>query len=181
MDLRIVGACGAVALTAASCTQSYDDFVFGPASQTGTATTVTGTGTATGGTGGAGAQGGTGGATGGTTATGGSGTAGSGGSVAVDCATQYTSGAIHELCVESATECEFRVRTNQDDCETICADGGGECLSAYNDNPNGSCTRGDALTCQDDGMNSQLCICSVGCGSGPPCVSPQMCSSGTCN
>jgi hypothetical protein len=36
------------------------------------------------------------------------------------------------------------------------------------------------LSCAATAYTSLLCTCSNGCGNGPACTSPQVCTSGTC-
>lgn len=179
-----------------ACTQSYDDFDFSgttPTAGTGGSTTTTGVGGSAGstttqsGTGGTGTPSGTGG-TGTPSGTGGTGGGGTGGAAgtggtggAISCTDQYDHPNIYELCVERADECEFRARTNNgEQCDDICQAGGGECLAFYNDINNQCGGHGTEYTCTTP-FNSGLCVCSRGCGTGPPCVPPAVCSGGNCN
>lgn len=101
-----------------------------------------------------------------------------------DCDTQYGSaGAVYEVCDATQSDCVLRITVNTDSCATTCQNLGGECLSAVNDEPNGSCTPSttETFTCSTTGWTSILCTCSNGCGTGPPCTSGQVCTSGTCN
>ena len=78
------------------------------------------------------------------------------------CQSQYADPAILEYCAETASECTLRASTTGgNSCEVLCQSGGGVCLGAFNDNPDGSCNPGDGLLCESDGFPSMLCVCSL--------------------
>jgi hypothetical protein len=37
------------------------------------------------------------------------------------------------------------------------------------------------LQCNTSALQAGICICSHGCGSGPPCTPPQTCQNGVCS
>jgi len=152
-----------------------------------------GAGGASGGAGGAsggagGASGGAGGASGG--AGGASGGAGGTGGTATlpTCAALYggVTGTL-QVCDTTSSKCTLAVDTDPNDgdsgqpCSTICTDGGGECLQAF-DNGASQCAvdTADARPCTDATMSEGICVCSRGCGSGPPCAGGKKCKAGTC-
>jgi hypothetical protein len=45
----------------------------------------------------------------------------------------------------------------------------------------GTCGLGQAAACDSTTWGTAICICSHGCGSGPPCTGGQTCSGGTCS
>lgn len=108
------------------------------------------------------------------------------GASVVDCDTQYDTVAGYRSCAENASSCEFSFDNYAASCEKTCADHGGECLDAW-DNTNGSwCDFEQDLTCAHvgapgDGFGQyNVCQCSRGCGSGPPCIAPATCQGGFC-
>lgn len=76
------------------------------------------------------------------------------------CEAQYTHPAIHEFCFENPTQCGLRVDTTSSSCEDICLAGGGVCVEAFDDEPNGTCVVGASLLCSTSGVSSMLCNCS---------------------
>ncbi|MCC6903072.1 MAG: hypothetical protein IT377_29145 [Polyangiaceae bacterium] len=140
---------------------------------------------------GAGGSGGTGG--GGTGGVGGAGGAGGGGGTGggttlPSCNALYGSlaGAL-QVCDATAAQCTLAVDTDPNDgdagqtCGALCAGGGGECLKAF-DNGAGQCVLDttDPRPCTDATMSEGICVCSRGCGSGPPCSGGKKCKAGTC-
>jgi hypothetical protein len=99
-----------------------------------------------------------------------------------DCDAQYGSSTeVFEVCGATQSECVLRVDADPIPCRDTCWAMGGECLSAVNDEPNGSCgASATTLSCTINTYTSLLCTCSSGCGSGPPCVAPDICTGGTC-
>jgi hypothetical protein len=97
-----------------------------------------------------------------------------------NCDEQYQHGNIWEVCAQNAQECELRVSAQGASCNVICADGGGECVAAYNDQPNGSCGIGANYGCAATGYASIICICSRGCGGDTACEQPYQCTGGDC-
>lgn len=98
------------------------------------------------------------------------------------CGQQYTHPNVFEVCpLVSPGQCGLRVSTVGASCDTICAQGGGECLSAVNDNPNGTCNpSGQTLSCAQQGFGSMICTCSSGCGAHASCSMPLTCGGGIC-
>ncbi len=162
----------------------------GTGGATGGAAGTVGTGGATGGAGGAtggtgGATGGTGGATGGTGgATGGTGgaTGGTGGTGGVPTCEKIYSGmtGVNAVCVDSDSVCEMNFASKTATCAEICGAGGGECTGVF-DNQGPCGHTGPELQCTTTALNGGICVCTHGCGSGPPCTAPQTCKSGTCS
>jgi hypothetical protein len=95
--------------------------------------------------------------------------------VAVACGAQYV-GLV--LCAEDVTSCSVIGPTAFVlGCDVICAGAGGECQAAFD---NSGCTIGRRVACDFTGYADTLCVCSRGCGGGPPCVLPAACTSGVC-
>jgi len=145
-------------------------------------------GTSSGGSGGA-TSGGSGGTTsGGSAGTTSGGSGGAGGVALPTCSTLYGSvtGTL-QVCVTDAAQCVLAVDTDPNDgdpgqpCSTLCVAGGGECLKSY-DNGAGACVidMADERLCSDATMSEGICICSRGCGTGPPCAAGTKCQSGGC-
>ncbi len=139
---------------------------------------ASGSGGATGGSGGA--TGGSGGATGGSGGTGGVVTKPS-------CASLYTGKVgVLQLCTGTATQCRLYIDNDPNDgdpgqsCTAICAEGGGECLKVYDDSGTCSADTSDERNCNTTTMSGAMCYCSWGCGSGLPCDSGRVCTSGQC-
>jgi hypothetical protein len=86
-----------------------------------------------------------------------------------------------EMCGDTGTECSLRVTTANFSCDQICRQGGGECSAYHNDEPAETCGLGDAYGCAYTGHLSAICICSHGCGDGPPCQAPASCNNGFCS
>lgn len=107
------------------------------------------------------------------------GAGGSGGSVPVTCADQYGQAPEFLLCTESATECEFNTENSQS-CDVRCSTYGGECLDAWSNFPASCNSDGQNINCAFDDHNDVVCVCSLGCGAGPPCPVGQTCSGGNC-
>ncbi len=110
-----------------------------------------------------------------------SGSSSSGG--VVTCTGQY--GGIHsyELCKEDAQSCEFYAEyesiNDKPSCTELCTKHGGQCQGTFD---NGLTTCAHAMngnTC-DTKFFDAICICSLGCGGGPPCPPLGTCNNGTC-
>jgi hypothetical protein len=192
-----------IAVLAASCGEQFsaESGTAGAAGASGSSGSATGSDAgATGGaaglggaaSGGAGGVGGTGGklltgGSGGTGATGGK--IGTGGSGAVDAATilsscgkQYGAVQFYKLCMENATECHVMAANMVQSCKVVCGSNGGECLDAYdNVDTDPTCGHSTQSNCDFTGWYEIVCVCSKGCGSGPPCKYPSTCLSGTCS
>jgi hypothetical protein len=80
------------------------------------------------------------------------------------------------LCLQTDTVCELAFSAVAQSCAMICAQGGGVCQAVYNNDP-GQCGHGQQLTCNNTSLNDAVCICTRGCGSGPPCPGNQVCNS----
>lgn len=74
--------------------------------------------------------------------------------------------------------CEFGANAQTESCQQICADRGGECLDAFNNQ--GQCGHGSQLSCSTTNFDSVICVCSRGCGGGPACGAAQTCANGMC-
>jgi hypothetical protein len=98
------------------------------------------------------------------------------------CTQQYTSLAIQEICpAVSLGQCKLRINAQAQSCDSVCAQGGGECVGAFNDSPNGTCGQSNqALACNFTGFSSILCLCSSGCGAHASCSPPLSCGNGLC-
>jgi hypothetical protein len=116
--------------------------------------------------------GGAAGATGSTTSS-----ASSGGSGGVSCDMQYGTAPSYLACIESQV-CEFNASVDGTSCAQICSDHGGECLYTFQNQ--GDCGHGTRLACDFTDNQTIICVCSHGCGSGPPCRAPDMCTAGSC-
>lgn len=85
------------------------------------------------------------------------------------------------ICHDS-NDCELAHDSTQMSCSALCQTGGGECLGAFNDindqmcaiNPNAP------YSCFSQQLSSVICICSKGCGNGPPCAAQETCFNGQC-
>lgn len=149
----------------------------GAAGSSGTGGTLVAGGS--GGLGGAGGSGGLGGA-------GKGGTAGAGGSAGASvllgsCGKQYGTVQFYKLCKENATECHIVAANKVQSCKVVCGSNGGECLDAYdNVDTDPTCGQSTPANCDFTGWYEIVCVCSKGCGSGPPCKYPATCVSGTC-
>jgi hypothetical protein len=102
-----------------------------------------------------------------------------------DCKTLYGSTVGFSLCTESATACEFAINQMQNTCASACAKAGGQCVASFNDVNNNTCQKPQVpslaqLSCGSNNFKSAICICSRGCGGGPPCPAGQSCKAGTC-
>ena len=73
------------------------------------------------------------------------------------CTSTYGALPMFMLCAETATTCEFFVRTSGS-CDTMCTSRGGTCIEAYNDGVP-VCTRMERLPCSMAYLQ-QICICS---------------------
>jgi len=106
---------------------------------------------------------------------------GAGGSPTLDCPGQYGDLAKYEHCEATATTCTFYFHMNSSvSCNEACGDRGGECLSMHNDGTN-HCDLNPAQPCSATSLNHAICVCSLGCGAGAACQSPETCSAGNCS
>ncbi len=102
------------------------------------------------------------------------GTNGSGGSGVVTCTSQYGDAPGFQVCQENETACHFETTTMLQ-CGQLCEARGGRCYQPFGSGP--PCENisygGD---CYQTPPTPGGCVCSVGCGDGPPCVPPQICT-----
>lgn len=125
------------------------------------------------------AAGGMGGMAGAGGAGGAGGMAGGGGAPPIlSCTQQYGMAPNYIPCVETPTVCEYGTTTQQFSCAQQCTFYGGECLDAFNNQ--GMCGHGAQLTCTTTGFSTLICVCSRGCGGGPPCGMGQTCTNSVC-
>ncbi len=101
------------------------------------------------------------------------------------CNNLYGNAASYSLCAESGNICEFAFNSTQGSCGSVCAAGGGQCISTVNDVNNQTCAMPNnpqlnPNTCNTTSYSSAICICTRGCGNGPPCQNGQTCQSGNC-
>lgn len=129
-----------------------------------------GTGAATGGAGGAG--------TGGAGGAGAGGAGGAGGSGVVSCFDQYSAAPGYVDCLETPETCEFGFDNSIQSCGAVCAELGGECIDMFNDD--GGCGKTEDHDCVFVGLGAGICICTHGCGAGPPCPEGTTCLSAVC-
>jgi hypothetical protein len=107
------------------------------------------------------------------------GAGGAGGQAPLSCDDQYMDAPDYILCVEDETSCTFNTETAfADSCDDICNDYGGECLQAF-DNYRCS-TIAAEVECSSSKFDTTACVCSKGCGGGPPCTGNDVCDSGAC-
>lgn len=91
-----------------------------------------------------------------------------------------------QVCGEDGQGCQLSADTDPDDgdpgqhCTAICAAAGGECKGSF-DNGASVCEADptDERPCTDDTLSEGVCVCSRGCGEGPPCRSGS-CVQGQC-
>jgi hypothetical protein len=93
------------------------------------------------------------------------------------CDMQYGTAPSYIPCVESQV-CEFNASVDGTSCGEICSGHGGECLYAFQNQAD--CGHGSRLACDFSDNQTIICVCSRGCGSGPPCQAPETCATGTC-
>ena len=95
------------------------------------------------------------------------------------CGMQYPN---HKVCSDDNGQCALDYNATQQSCAAVCQGGGGECLGAYNDLQNQTCQidSGQPVSCTSTQFQSAICICSQGCGNGPPCGGLQICVNGNC-
>jgi hypothetical protein len=112
---------------------------------------------------------------------GGGGPGGSGGAPATGCTGQYGHVPFFILCSETQMVCSFYAHVEPQSCADLCASGGGECLLVYNNlNDMAGCMTENTVSCDELTLLDAICVCSFGCGSGPPCQASQTCMGGTC-
>ncbi len=98
-----------------------------------------------------------------------------------NCDKQYMANtAGYQLCWQGA-DCGFAFNSTIKSCAAVCAANGGECTATYNDQGDQKCTIGTKESCLTMQFNSAVCVCSRGCGNGPPCGANQKCTNGQCN
>src|SRR5262245_27776537 len=111
---------------------------------------------------------------------GGAATGGAGGSPTVSCDSQYGGIMGYIFCSETATTCDFRALLNaQSSCSEQCTSSGGECIDAFA-NGDGTCNHNSVVGCTYATATDLVCLCSKGCGGGPPCSAGLQCISGSC-
>ena len=91
----------------------------------------------------------------------------------------------YSLCAESGNVCEFAFNSTQGSCSSVCSAGGGGCITMYNDVNNQACAKPNnpqlgTNLCNATNYTSAICVCTRGCGNGPPCPSGQSCNNGNC-
>lgn len=97
----------------------------------------------------------------------------------VSCDDQYGGMYPYTGCAQGGGTCTFGTSTYAGSCATLCANRGGECVDAYN-NDNTACGLAEQTGCGHTGYASEICICSRGCGANAPCTSPATCQNGQC-
>lgn len=93
-----------------------------------------------------------------------------------------TYGAINgvaQICLQTDSTCELAYAATTQTCTAICQQGGGVCQGVFNNQP-GACGHGTPSNCDNNLFNDAVCVCSRGCGSGPPCPGNQTCNAGQC-
>ncbi len=165
------------ALLAAACTSLWgiDELRYAePASGGGgaaTSSTGAGGGSSSG-------QGGTGGASSGSGGQGGQGGQGGAGGGPLSCDAQYGAAPDYVLCDEDSGSCTFFVSLSGASCTQLCAALGGVCLGMIN-NGSEACQPAAVGPC-NAAMADAICVCSLGCGQGPPCAGNLICVNGDC-
>jgi hypothetical protein len=95
------------------------------------------------------------------------------------CADTYGSlTGVEAVCLQTDTTCELRYASMVATCTQICTAGGGTCIGVFDNQ--GPCGHGPSAPCNTSQFQQAICVCSRGCGSGPPCTAPQLCNGGTC-
>ncbi len=85
------------------------------------------------------------------------------------------------VCTQGADACQLSANLTVASCNAICEAGGGECLDAYNDDGSGcGYSQFPQIGCNTSTLMSAVCVCSRGCGQGPPCSNNQDCINGQC-
>lgn len=94
------------------------------------------------------------------------------------CESQYAGGPGYYFCAQTGALCTMGASLVSTTCNTICAEGGGECEGGYNND--GQCGLGQNIGCNGSGLGTAICLCSRGCGGGPACPNNQICNNGQC-
>lgn len=94
-----------------------------------------------------------------------------------DCGMLFSGTAGYYHCA-AGLECVFGFDTTQGSCNTVCLSQGTECVATYNNDS--QCGFGVDLGCDANTFMSAICICSNGCGDGPPCGAGTACADGSC-
>ena len=98
----------------------------------------------------------------------------------VQCEVQYSGGTQGVyLCMQTPDICDFGFNNSQASCAKVCADHGGECQAMFN-NQNQCGHSQQNYGCDYVGFQTAICVCSRGCGGGPPCGNGQVCENGQC-
>lgn len=84
---------------------------------------------------------------------------------------------VASVCLQTDATCELAFAATTQTCAQICQEGGGVCQAVYNNDP-GQCGHGQQSDCNNNIFNDAVCICSRGCGTGPPCPGNQVCNPG---
>jgi hypothetical protein len=96
------------------------------------------------------------------------------------CDSQYGGVAGYQLCAAKPTTCEFNVDLNQStSCGAVCGAVGGACVLTL-DNGTACEYLGPTQDCAFTGYGNAVCVCSLGCGVGPPCDTNKACTGGIC-
>jgi len=108
------------------------------------------------------------------------GSGGTGGSPIASCTSQYGAAPGFVLCKETSTECEFStVLDSLTSCTAVCGGLGGECMTVWRNGA--ACEYLPQETCGTTAYYDVICVCSLGCGSGPACGAGQTCAAGSCS
>jgi len=99
----------------------------------------------------------------------------------VPCADQYAGAPSFVHCHQTPGLCYFQASDEDESCAQMCADQGGECLDAFDNDQQCDVDWGEHLGCDHVGFASVICICSRGCGVAEPCSAPSQCSGGQCS
>jgi hypothetical protein len=95
------------------------------------------------------------------------------------CGMQYPN---NKVCSDANNQCELAYDATAASCSSVCQAGGGECLGAFNDVNNQTCQTNpnQPVSCTSQLITTGVCVCSQGCGNGPPCSMTQICLLGNC-
>jgi hypothetical protein len=84
---------------------------------------------------------------------------------------------VDQVCLQTDKTCELAYAATTQTCAEICQEGGGVCQAVFNNDP-GACGHGQPSDCNNNIFNDAVCVCSRGCGNGPPCPGNQVCNAG---
>jgi hypothetical protein len=97
------------------------------------------------------------------------------------CEDQYDAlDGVFDVCGQNGEVCEVAFG-NGGTCNGVCGRSGTQCITVYNNAQGTICQRSQQgqFSC-DQPANSAICLCTRGCGSGPPCPGDQICLGGMC-